>query len=75
MWLNTAEYYEITNWVPHVLYTLMPGCRDKKNNKLSCDILPECLLFFAENLHFFFFNLNNKLKRGHENEVQQVTGI
>ena len=33
-WLNTAAYYdsnyEIINWVPHVLYTLLLGCRDKK---------------------------------------------
>ena len=32
MWLNTAAYYdsnyEIINWVSHVLYTLLPGCRD-----------------------------------------------
>ena len=66
MWLNTAAYYdsnfEMMNWVPHVLYTLLSGCRDKKNNKLlslSCDIglLPEFLSFFAQNLHFlsFFF--------------------
>ena len=62
MWLNTAAYYdsnyEIINWVPHVLYTLLPGCIDKKQ-LLS-------LSFFAENLHFFFFNLNNELKRLHK---------
>ena len=45
------SYYEIINWVPHVLYSI---------NLLSlpCDILPEFFFFFfAENFDFvcFFF--------------------
>ena len=64
--------------------TLLPDCRvlffflNKMNKLLSLpfNILPEFLFFFFLIYIFFFFffffveNLNNELKRGHENEVR-----